>query len=144
VSADVAEPFTTRVTLSAALIAELGAPRSGLKAIAQRSDSAVIINAAGEVDAFNEDIWRQLIGEAAAAAEPPGALVIDVNDFDFLGCCAFHVLADEARRCRERGVAVRLVSRSPTVARYVAACGFDGILPVLPTAVAALYPLARP
>jgi anti-anti-sigma factor len=138
VNADVAEPFTTRVTLSAALIAELGDARSRLKATAQRSDSAVIVNAGGEVDAFNEHIWRRLIGEAAAAAEPPGVLVIDVNDFDFLGCCALHVLTDEAQRCRERGIGVRLVSRRPTTARHIAACGFTGILPVHPTAVAAL------
>jgi anti-anti-sigma factor len=143
VIADVAEPFTTRLTLSAPLAAELGAARSRLRAAAQRSESAVIINAGGEVDAFNEECWRDLIRETASAAEPPGSFIIDVNDFDFLGCCAFETLAEEAARCRSRGVALRLVSRDPAVARVVAACGFDEILPLYPTAVSALSASAQ-
>lgn len=136
--ADVAEPFTTRLAFSAQLVAELGAPRSRLRAAAQRSESAVIINAAGEVDAFNQDSWRRLITETASAAQPPGSFVVDVNDFEFMGCCAFEVLAAEAERCRSRGVTLRVVSRKPAIARFVAACGFNEVLPIHPTAVSAL------
>jgi anti-anti-sigma factor len=98
----------------------------------------VIINAAGEVDAFNQGSWRRLITETASAAQPPGSFVVDVNDFEFMGCCAFEVLAAEAERCRSRGVTLRVVSRKPAIARFVAACGFNEVLPIHPTAVSAL------
>jgi anti-anti-sigma factor len=143
VIADVAEPFATRLTFSEQLVAELGSARSRLRAAGQRSESAVIINAGGEVDAFNHDSWRQLIRETASAAEPPGSFVVDVNDFEFMGCCAFEVLAAEAERCRSRGVTLRLVSRKPATARFAAACGFADILPVHPTAVSALSASAQ-
>lgn len=133
-----AEPFATRLALSAHLVAELGDAQSRLRAAAQRSDSAVIVNAGGEVDACNEDSWRNLIRETASAAEPPGLFIVDVNDIAFMGCCALEVLADEAERCRNRGVTLRLVSRKPAIARFVAACGLEEVLPVHPTAVSAL------
>ena len=43
-------------------------------------------------------------------------------------------LADEARRCQDRGVELRLVSREPVVTRIVDACGLSGVLPIYPTA----------
>jgi anti-anti-sigma factor len=138
-NADIAEPFTTRLTLSPPLAYELADARSRLTAAAQRSGPSAIIHVGGAVDAFNEDVWRRLIGETAKAVDSPGLFVIDVNAVSFLGCCAFDALADEAQRCLGRRVALRLVSREPPrLSRVIHACRFGGLLPVYATASAAL------
>jgi anti-anti-sigma factor len=139
-----AEPkFSPHLTLSPRLVYELGDPHSTLRATTDRNGAAVLINAGGEIDACNEHTWRQLIGEAAGVVIPPGPFVVDVSGLEFMGCCAFAVLADEARRCRERGIELRLVSCEPVVARIVDACGLSRLLPVYPTADAALASAAR-
>jgi anti-anti-sigma factor len=124
--------------LSTRLVYQLGDPHSTLRATTDRSGPAVLITAGGEVDACNEDTWRQLIREAASVVTPPGPFVVDVSGLDFIACCAFSVLADEAEACRRRGVDLRLVSRQPIVARIVAACGLDALLPIYPTTDTAL------
>ena len=131
------------LTLSTRLVYELGDPHSTLRATTDRVGGAVLVNAGGEVDACNENTWRQLVGEAAGVVTAPGPLVIDVTGLEFMGCCAFAVLADEAERCRTRGIELRLVSREPLVARIVEACGLGGVLPLYPTADAALATTAR-
>lgn len=135
---EIAEPFTTRLMLSKRLTSELADVRGRLRAVVQLSRSSVIIHVGGEIDAFNEATWRRLIAEAATAAPAPGSLVVDVNAVGFMGCCAFEVLVDEAQRCRSRRVALCLVSSVSRVTRFVDACGFGGVLPVHPTAIAAL------
>jgi anti-anti-sigma factor len=132
------ESSVTRVRLSPRLVSELGDPHSTLRAVTQRSGGVVIIRAGGEVDAANEDTWRRLVEEAAAVATPPGPFIVDINGLDFMGCCAFAVLAAESDRCRGRGVALRLVSCDPGVGRIVQACNLGSILPLHPTIDAAL------
>jgi anti-anti-sigma factor len=125
------EAFTSHLMLSSRLISELADARSTLRTTAERDGPAVIVHAGGELDASNESTWRRLLSEAAAATCPPTALVIDTSGLDFMGCCAFAALAEEAERCRRRGVDLRLVNSSqPTVVRIVAACGLSGLLPV--------------
>ncbi|GFG64408.1 anti-sigma factor antagonist [Mycobacterium kubicae] len=126
----IAESFSTHLTLSTRLVYELGDPRSRLRATTDRSGEAVVIHAGGEIDACNEQTWRHLVSEAAAGVTLPGVLVVDVRDVEFMGCCAFAVLAEEAQRCRRRGVEMRLVSATPVVARIVAACGLSDTLPI--------------
>ncbi|HYB38219.1 MAG TPA: anti-sigma factor antagonist [Mycobacterium sp.] len=133
-----AEPVPSHLMLSTRLISELGDSHSTLRATTQRDGSAVMVYAGGEIDAWNEGTWRHLLCEAAAAAAPPGPLVIDTNGVDFMGCCAFAVLADESYRCRRRGVDLRLVSRQPVVSRVIGTCGLSGLLPVHPTVDSAL------
>jgi anti-anti-sigma factor len=134
-----AEPMSTaHLMLSTRLVYELGDPHSTLRATTDRSGPAVLINAGGEIDACNEHTWRQLVSEAAHVVTAPGPFVVDVTGLDFMGCCAFAVLADEARRCQQRGIELRLVSREPIVARIVDACGLSGVLPIYQTADAAL------
>lgn len=135
-----AQPGPIPVMLSTRLIYELGDPHSTLRATTQRSGPAVIVRAGGEIDAANEHTWLQLISEAAAVATAPGPFIVDVNGVDFMGCCGFAVLADEAERCHNRGVALRLVSCNPGVARIIRACGLDHALPVHPTTDSALSP----
>jgi anti-anti-sigma factor len=135
----IAEPISSpHLMLSMRLVYELGDPRSTLRATTDRSGAAVIINAGGEIDAYNERTWRHLVSEAASVVTLPGPLVVDVSGLDFMGGCAFAVLAEEAERCRRRGIELRLVSRQNIVARIVDACGLGGLLPIYPTADSAL------
>jgi anti-anti-sigma factor len=138
------ELFTTPLTLSPRLVRELTDARGTLRAVTQRSDSTVIVRAGGEADAFNNRTWRRLIREAAAAATRPGSVVVDVNALDFMSCSAFVVLADEAERCRRRGVELRLVSLGPRVARIAYLGGFGKVLPVHPTVHSARFAPAAP
>ena len=124
--------------LSGRLISELARSRSTLRATTERSGSIVIVSAGGELDASNEATWRRLLSEAAAAAGPPGPLVVDVSGVDFMACCAYAALGGEAERCRRRGVELRLVSNQTHVARIAAACGLGELLPVDDTVDSAL------
>jgi len=135
--------YTSRLKLSTKLVYELGDPHSTLRATTDRSGSAVLIYAGGEVDACNENTWRHLVSEAANGITAPGPFVVDVTGLEFMGCCAFAVLADEAKGCRDRGIELRLVSREPIVARIVDACGLSGVLPIYPTVDSALAGAAR-
>jgi anti-anti-sigma factor len=133
-----ADPSFHPVMLSSRLIAELAHGRGTLRATTERSGLAVIVSAGGELDASNDAAWRHLLSEASAAAGSPGPLVIDTSGLDFMGCCAYAALAEEAERARERGVELRVVSRQPVVARIVRACGLSELLPVDASVDAAL------
>jgi anti-anti-sigma factor len=140
----IAEPISRpHLMLSTRLVYELGDPHSTLRATTDRYGGAVLINAGGEIDACNEHTWRHLVSEAANVVTPPGPLVVDVSGLDFMGCCAFAVLAEQARRCHRRGAELRLVTRQPVVARVVEACGLSGTLPIYPTTDSALSMPAR-
>ena len=133
-----AEPSYSHLMLSSRLVSELAQARSTLRTTTERIGLAVIVSAGGELDASNDATWRRLLQEAAAAAGPPGPLVVDTSGLDFMGCCAYAALAEEAERCRGRGVEMRLVSNQPVVPRIVAACGMSALLPVDDTVDAAL------
>ena len=138
------EQSFNHIMLSGRLISELARSRSTLRATTERSGQVVIVSAGGELDASNEVTWQRLLSEAAAAVDTPGLLVIDTGGVDFMACCAYAVLGEEAERCRRRGVAVRLVSNQPHVARIVAACGLGELLPVddsVDTALAMCVPI---
>jgi anti-anti-sigma factor len=134
----IAEPSFSHLTLSSRLISELAQASSTLRMTTERIGLAVIVSAGGELDASNEGTWRRLLSEAGAAAGPPGPLVVDINGLDFIGCCAYAALAEEAEHCRQRGVELRLVSNQPVVSRVVAACGLTELLPVDESVDAAL------
>jgi anti-anti-sigma factor len=55
-----------------------------------------------------------------------------------MGCCAYAALAEQAQRCQQHGVQLRLVGRQPVVSRIVGACGLSELLPVDETVDAAL------
>lgn len=134
----IAEPSFNHLMLSSRLISELAQASSTLRMTTERIDRAVIVTAGGELDASNEATWRRLLREAASAAGPPGPLVVDTSGLDFMGCCAYAALAEEAERCRQHGVQLRLVSNQPVVARVVEACGLSELLPVDASVDAAL------
>jgi anti-anti-sigma factor len=133
-----AEPSYSHLMLSSRLVSELAQAPSTLRTTTERIGLAVIVSAGGELDASNDATWRRLLSEAAAAAGPPGPLVVDTSGLDFMGCCAYAALAEQAERCRGRGVEMRLVSNQPVVSRIVAACGMSELLPVDDTVDAAL------
>jgi anti-anti-sigma factor len=124
--------------LSTRLVYELGDPHSTLRATTDRRGAAVVIYAGGEIDACNEHTWHHLVSEAAKAVESPGPLIVDVTGVDFMACCAFAVLADQADGCRRRGIELRVVSRQQVVARLIDACGLGSKLPLYPTVDSAL------
>jgi anti-anti-sigma regulatory factor len=64
--------------------------------------------------------------------------VIDTDGLDFMGCCAFTALAEEADRCRRRGIRMCVVSRKPIVGRIIAAGALSLRLPVYPDVDTAL------
>jgi anti-anti-sigma factor len=132
------EPCPVRLTLSAELVSALSSPPGLLRAIAHRDGSTVTVYADGEVDAANEHSWRQLLREAAAATTAPGPLLIDTDGLDFMACCAFTTLAEEADRCRRRGIRMCLVSRKPIVGRIITAAALGSQLRLYPDAKTAL------
>lgn len=113
---------------------------SGLRAVTECTGSAVVVHVGGDIDASNEAGWQRLVNRSAAIAIAPGPFVIDIRDIEFMGSCAYAVLAQESVRCRRRGVSLRLVSGQPIVARTIAACGLRRLLPMYTTVEAALVP----
>lgn len=84
----------------------------------------------GEVDMANAETWRWLLAEVAAMTPAPGQLIVDVNGLEFVGIGAYRDLVEQAHRCRQRGIALCLVSRQSIVARVVEICGWDVELPL--------------
>lgn len=113
---------------------------SGLRAVTGCTGSAVVVHVGGDIDASNEVAWQRLVSKSAAIAIAPGPFVIDIRDLDFMGSCAYAVLAQESVRCRRRGVNMRLVSNQPIVARTIAACGLRRLIPLYATVETALAP----
>jgi len=103
-----------------------------LRITTERNGSSLILRAGGEVDAANEVMWRRVLSQAAAATSEPGPLVVDVNGLDFMGCCAYAALADEADRSRRRGIEVCLVSQKAITRRIIAAGALGSRLRVYP------------
>lgn len=126
----VTEVFAAPVRLTPRLVAELGAEHSTLRAAVQGFDAAVIVYVGGEIDANNDETWRQLLAEASAFATAPQLFIVDVNSVDFMSCSSYLALADAARWCRQRGIELCLVSHQTSVARTVAACGLADVLTV--------------
>ncbi|WP_390176214.1 anti-sigma factor antagonist [Mycobacterium asiaticum] len=126
----VTEVFATPLRLSPRLVSELGAQSSTMRATVQGFDSAVIVYVGGDIDGCNDGNWRLLLAEASAFVTAPQLFIVDVNSVEFMSCSAYEALAEEAHRCRERGIDLCLVSIDPAVSRIVRACGLDDILPV--------------
>ena len=130
--------------LSASLVAEMGGAGNTLHATIQRSGSAVLLYAGGEVDASNESIWRRLLGEAATATAAPGPLLIDTNGLDFMAGCAYAALAELADQCRIQGIKVCLVSAQRIAARVVGVMKLDTQVPLYHDVDAALMAIITP
>lgn len=117
-----------------------GDTHSGLRSFTECSGSAVVVHVGGDIDASNEGSWQRLVSRSASIAIAPGPIVIDVRDLEFMGSCGYAVLAREAEQCQRRGVHLRLVSSQPVVARTIAACGLQRLLPLYSSVDTALSP----
>ncbi|OBA60439.1 anti-anti-sigma factor [Mycobacterium sp. 1100029.7] len=115
---------------------------SGLRAVTERAGCSVVVHVGGDIDASNESSWQDLLSRGAAQTVAPGPFVIDVRDLDFMGSRGYAVLAHEAQQCRDRGVALRLVTHEPLMARTIAACGLRPLLPTYATVEKALAPVS--
>ena len=130
--------------LSASLVAQMGGAGNTLHATIERSGSAVLLYAGGEVDASNESIWRRLLGEAAKATAAPGPLLIDTDGLDFMAGCAYAALAELADQCRIQGIKVCLVSAQRIAARVVGVMKLDTQVPLYHDVDAALMAIITP
>ena len=119
---------------------QLGEAQSGIRTVTECAGSAVVVHVGGDIDASNENVWQRLVNRSASIAIAPGPFVIDVRELDFMGSCAYAVLAQASVRCRRRGVNLRLVSNQPIVARTIAACGLRRLLPMYTSVESALSP----
>ena len=120
------------------LSSQCGDTQAGLRAVTECTGSAVVVHVDGAIDATNESIWQRLVSRSAGIAIAPGPFVIDVRDLDFMGSCAYAILAQEAVRCRRCGISLRLVTNQPVVARTIAACGLRHVLPMFTSVETAL------
>jgi anti-anti-sigma factor len=132
------EGHPASIHLSDGLVSAMGRPGSSVRVVVERRGSVVLFCAGGAVDASNVDIWRRMLGEAAQATVVPGPLIVDTSRLEFMGLCAFAVLAEESSRCRRRDTKLCLVSNHRIAARIVAAAGLESELSFYPTVNAAL------
>ena len=133
------EPFHPALHLSESLAYALNAAAgSRLRVTIKPSGAAVLLCAGGEVDACNMAIWKWLLCEAAGATAAPGPLLVETSGLDFMGGCAYQVLAEQSDLCRRRGIRLCLVSSQAIVARVLAAGRLEAELPYYRNVHAAL------
>ncbi len=130
--------FSSATDMSEPLACPLSEAAGTVQLTVERSGSAVLLQAAGEIDLFNVGTWRRLLAAVAAVTAAPGALVVDTGGLQFMAWCAFAVLAEQSACCRRRGVALYLVSRKSVVGRIVAAGRLQVELPCYRTVHGAL------
>jgi anti-sigma B factor antagonist len=103
----------------------------------------VVLDVVGHVDAFTAPLLRACLGTQLTR---PGLreLVVDVGRVDFLGAAGVSAIAQAARRCRERGLRLRLRAHGRvSVLRPLELAGvLDGL--ELEADVVAALPLAGP
>jgi anti-anti-sigma factor len=137
-SAQLGRPRATEIFRTRAARRRSDTEPTVLHASAECRGSAVIVSVRGEVDATNGDAFDHLVTKMAATCIAPGRLVIDIRGAEFLGSCAYAVLAREAKRCRRRGVRLYLISNQSIVEGTIVACGLRWLLPTYQTVDAAL------
>jgi anti-sigma B factor antagonist len=78
-----------------------------------RGAGHVVLDVVGQVDAFTAPLLRACLGTPLSR---PGVreLVLDVGGVDFLGAAGISAIAEAARRCRERGLRLRLRAHGRT------------------------------
>jgi anti-anti-sigma factor len=103
----------------------------------ERRGALVIVRPVGEIDAFTVVAFRESLGELRAGQD----VVIALSQVPFLDSAGLGALIAAARRIREAGGQVAMVSTDPTVTRLLRLTQFDRIVLVsesVEEAVAAL------
>jgi anti-anti-sigma factor len=127
------QPTAAHTGLTPRLVRQLGAPSNTMRAFIERDDSAVIVYVGGEVDACNESTWRRLLGEAAAAAAPGAALIVDLTGLKFVSCSALEALIRQSHWCRRHDVQMRVVTEQAVIRQVVGACAPAHEVPIFPS-----------
>jgi len=127
-----------RVGLIPRLLRQLGAPSNTMRGFVERDDSAVIVHVHGEVDACNESTWRRLLGEAASAAAPGAALIVDLTGLKYVSCSALEALIRQSHWCRRYDVQIRLVTEQSVIRKVIRASVPADAMPIFPSIDVAL------
>lgn len=98
-------------------------------------DSAVVLHVYGEVDLSTSGELEEAV--AAALAERPSALVVDLTDVTFLDSAGLGVLAHGHLKGSEL-TSFRVVVTNPVTLKPLKLTGLDGLLAVYNTVEAAL------
>ncbi|MFI5498009.1 STAS domain-containing protein [Nocardia asteroides] len=107
-------------------------------AVVEQRDSALVLHAWGEVDAYTFARWRDLLDTAASAAG--GHLVLDLGQVTFLSARAVVDLAELADTLRRDDITLHLANPHPccTIERILTAIGMGARLPIHRDLTAAL------
>jgi anti-sigma B factor antagonist len=92
------------------------------------ADGAVVVSAAGEVDAFTTPDLRSEL-EAGLRSRPPG-LVIDLSGVRFLSSAGLTLLVDVRTSAHAAGVPIVLVARTRAVTGALAVTGLSDLFTV--------------
>ncbi|WP_313886279.1 STAS domain-containing protein [Amycolatopsis viridis] len=107
----------------------------GLAAEALRRDHAIVVRLAGELDLATVPRLRQAL--AAALAERPALLVVDLSAVEFLAAAAIGELVS-ARQGGRGATPIRLVATRAAIRRPLEITGVTREIPVYPTVGQAL------
>ena len=119
-----------------------GDPSSGggFRVTTSAAPEATTVSVVGSVDMVTAPPFGQAV--AAAQAEQPRAVLIDLSGVDFLGSAGLSVLVDAARRAADGGSAMVIVAETHPVVHALAVTGLDSVLTIVPTTAQALRRLA--
>ncbi|NUS94828.1 MAG: hypothetical protein HOQ36_20855 [Nocardia sp.] len=117
-------------------------PEERLTFRVRRRNDVVVLVVRGEADAFTLPLWRQRIGDAAAAAADVGAaLIVDAGRLDFLSLRALAALAEDSAAHLRNGIRICLVIDNIRIARLADTDPRTAGLPIRSTVVGALTTL---
>lgn len=88
------------------------------------NDSAVVVNAAGEVDMSSAPLLHAELARACDTVTEPAAVVADLTRVEFFASSGVAVLAEIQERCRAQRTPLRVVP-GHTVRRTLELCGVD-------------------
>jgi anti-sigma B factor antagonist len=103
--------------------------------------SGLVVRPSGDLDVATVGGFRALVQEALDA-QPP-ALVLDLDDVDFMDSSGLAVLAAALRTQRQRSAAVAVVHPQPIVKRAIELVGLDLLFDVTDIPVELLEQSAR-
>lgn len=111
-----------------------------LEIVIETTDRFTLCRPVGELDAYTVAIFRDALGELAAAER----LLIDLSEVPFMDSAGLGALIGGIRRTRESQGEVTVACGRPTLIRLLHTTGFDRIVPVSETVDDAVAVLLNP
>lgn len=121
-------------------VADSSPGESNFRVVTTVAPEATTVGVAGSIDMVTAPPFAHAV--AAAQADLPQALLIDLSGVDFLGSAGLSVLVDAARRASDSGSAMVIVADNHPVVHALEVTGLDTVLTIVPTAAQALRGLA--